>query len=101
MKNSSFFDFDKCFVSNDLLPNFINRIGTSKTKLALRQALDLQKMQGNSDTLPVLILETCGTALINSQFVRNYIGMSYVEEGMLLIYSNNLKAIQLLRDQLD
>ena len=98
MKNSSFFDFDECYLSNQLWPNFINKIGIDKAKSAVRQALDLQRMQGSSATLPILILETCGTALINSQVIKRHIGMSYVEDGMLLIYSNKLNAIQLLKD---
>ena len=55
-------------------------------------------MQGNSSTLPVLILETCGTALVNSQVIKTHIGFSYIEKGMLLIYSHKLNAMQLLLD---
>ncbi len=73
----------------------------SKAKLAVRQALDLQKMQGSSFTLPVLIIETCGTALVNSDVIKTNIGLSFIEQGMLLIYSNKLKEIQLLRDNYD
>ena len=98
MINPKFFDFDKCFLSNDLWPDFINKIGISKAKAAVCQALDLQRMQGTSSTLPVLILETCGTALVNSQVVKTHIGLNYIDQGMLLIYSNKLKAFQLLRD---
>ena len=101
MKNTSFFDFDKCFLSNELWPNFINKIGIFKAKLAVRQALDLQRMQGTSSTLPVLILETCGTALVSSQVIKTHIGLRYFEEGMILIYSNKSNAIQLLRENLD
>ena len=98
MKNSSFLDFEKCFLSNDLWPSFINKIGIFKANLAVRQALDLQRMQGTADTVPVLIIETCGTALVNSKIIKTYIGLSYVEQGMLLIYSNKFNSIQLLRD---
>ena len=98
MKNSSFLDFDKCLLSNELWPNFINKIGVFKAKLAVRQALDLQLMQGTTSTLPVLILETCGTALVHSEVIKTHIGLTYVEQGMLLIYSNKLNSIQLLRD---
>ena len=101
MKNSSFLDFDKCILSNDLWSDFINKVGIFKAKLAVRQALDLQIMQGKSSTLPVLILETCGTALVNSQAINTYIGLSHVEQGMLLIYSYRSNAIQLLRDNYD
>ena len=98
MKYSSFLDFDKCNISNDIWPGFINKFGIHKAKLAVRQALDLQMMQGTSFTLPVLILDTCGTALVDSQVVKTHIGLSSVEQGMLLIYSNKLNAIQLLID---
>ena len=98
MNNSSFLDFDKCSLSNELWPDFINKIGIFKAKLAVRQALDLQIMQGTKTTLPFLILETCGTALVNSQVIKTHIGLTYIEQGMLLIYSNKLKAIQLLRE---
>ena len=98
MKNSSFYNFEESILSNELWPNFIDKIGILKARLAVRQALDLQKMQGTSSTLPVLILETCGTALVNSHIVKTHIGLSYVEQGMLLIYSNKLNSIQLLRE---
>ena len=98
MKNSSFLDFENCILSNELWPNFIQKIGIHKAKSAVSQALDLQRMQGNSSTLPVLILETCGTALVNSQAIKTYIGLTYLEQGMLLIYSYKLDSIQLLRD---
>ena len=98
MKNTSPFNLDQCSLSNDLWPDFINKIGFIKAKLAVRQSLDLQRMQGSTSTLPVLILETCGTALVNSQAVMNYIGISYLEKGMVLIFSSKLNSIQLLRD---
>ena len=98
MKNSSSLNLDKCSLSNDLWPDFINKIGFIKANLAVRQSLDLQRMQGSTSTLPVLILETCGSALIESQAVKTYIGISYLEHGMVLIFSSKLKAIQLLRN---
>ena len=98
MKNTSHFNLDQCSLSNDLWPNFINKIGFINAKLAVRQSLDLQRMQGSTSTLPVLILETCGTALVNSHAVRTYIGLSYLEQGMVLIFSSKLNAIQLLKD---
>ena len=98
MKNSSLFNLDQCYLSNDLWPNFINKIGFINAKLAVRQSLDLQRMQGSNSTLPVLILETCGTALVNSHAVKTYIGLSYLEQGMVLIFSSKYNAIQLLRD---
>ena len=98
MKNSPFFDFEKCLISNELWPDFINKIGIFRAKLAVRQALDLQRMQGSKSTIPVLILETCGTALVNSRVVKTHIGLSNVHQGMIVIYSNKLNSIQLLID---
>lgn len=98
MKNTSPFNLDQCSLSNDLWPDFINKIGLIKANLAVRQTLDLQRMHGTTLTLPVLILETCGSALVNSQAVKTYIGLSYLDQGMVLIFSTKLNAIQLLRD---
>ena len=98
MKNPSPFNLDECTLSNELWPDFINKIGLIKAKLAVRQSLDLQRMQGSTATLPVLILETCGTALVNSNAVKTFIGLSYLDQGMVLIFSSKIKAIQLLRD---
>jgi hypothetical protein len=98
MKNISPFNLDQCSLSNDLWTDFINKIGLIKANLAVRQSLDLQRMQGSTSTIPVLILETCGTALVNTEAVKTYIGLSYLEQGMVLIFSSKLNSIQLLRD---
>ena len=98
MKNTSTFNLDQCSISNDLWPDFISKIGFIKAKLAVRQSLDLQRMHGSNTTLPVLILETCGSALVDSQAIKTYIGLSYLEQGMVLIFSSKLNSIQLLRD---
>ncbi len=98
MNNSLSFNLDECSFSNDLWPDFINRIGFIKANIAVRQSLDLQRMQGSNSTLPVLIVETCGTALVSSNSVKSYIGLSHLEPGMVLIFSGKLKAIQLLKD---
>ena len=98
MKNNFPFNLDECSLSNDLWPKFINKIGFIKAKLAVSQSLDLQRMQGSNLTIPVLILETCGTALIDARAIKTYIGLSYLDKGMVLIFSSKIKAIQLLRD---
>ena len=98
MNNSSLFNLDECSLSNDLWPNFINKIGFIKAKLAVSQSLDLQRMQGSNLTIPVLILETCGTALIDARAIKTYIGLSYMDQGTILIFSSKNNAIQLIRD---
>ena len=98
MKNTSPFNLDQCSLSNDLWPDFINKIGFIKANLAVRQSLDLQRMHGSPSTLPLLILETCGSALVHSQSVKTFIGLSYLDQGMVLIFSSKLNAIQLLKN---
>tara|TARA_B100000700_G_scaffold322823_1_gene425215 strand:+ start:2458 stop:2763 length:306 start_codon:yes stop_codon:yes gene_type:complete len=100
MRNTSSINFNQCILSNDLWTFFINKIGISKARLAVRQALDLQSMQGANYTLPILIIETCGAALISSEVVKTYIGLNVNDPGVLLIYSYQLNSIQLLRDNL-
>ena len=98
MKNTTPFNLDHCSLSNDLWPDFINKFGLIKANLAVRQSLDLQRMQGSTSTLPVLILETCGSALVESQAVKTHTGISCLEQEMVLIFSSKLNAIQLLRN---
>ena len=91
------FNLDECSLSNDLWPDLINKIGFIKANLAVRQSLDLQRMHGSTSTLPVLILETCGTFLVHSKAVKTCIGLSKLEQGMVLIFSGKVMSIQLLR----
>ena len=92
------FDLSNCNVSNDLWSKFINFIGLSKAKLAIRQSLDLQDMQGNTSTLPVLIFETCGSALVRTDALRYLTGLPSFGQGMVLIYSTKSNSVQLLRE---
>ncbi len=98
MKKSIAHNFKNCIISNDLWSNFINHIGLSKAELAIRQSLDLQDMYGNTTTLPVLILETCGSALVNIEALRSLTGLPYFGKGMVLIYSSKFNSVQLLRE---
>ena len=93
MINFPTFNLDECSLSNNLWPDFINKIGFIKARSAVRQSLDLQKMQGSDLTIPVLILETCGTALVNINAVKTCIGLSYLEPGMVLIFSSKKKRL--------
>ncbi len=49
-------------------------------------------MQGNGTTLHILLVETSGLALADIELVREHAGLSYKEEGMVLIVSNRRKA---------
>ncbi len=98
MRKSIPLDLDNYSISNELWSTFINQIGISKARLAIKQSLDLQYMQGNKYTLPVLILETCGSALVRIETLRSLTGLPSFGQGMVLIYSTKYNSLQLLRE---
>ena len=98
MKHPLSIQLSNCNLSNDLWSTFITHIGLSKAKLAIRQSLDLQDMQGDISTLPVLILETCGSALVRTEALRSLTGLPSFGKGMVLIYSSKSNSVQLLRE---
>lgn len=91
-------DFADCRPVNHLWPLLVERLGTARAQLAVRQAMDLQLMHGNSHTLPVLISETCGAALVRVDFVYLQTGLSCSQEGMVLMLSLRGKSLQLLKE---
>ena len=69
-----------------------------KAKYAVAQALDLQRMHGFNGTVPVLLAETCGLALVKVDLLRSQIGLPCHGEGMVLILSTREKVVQLLQE---
>tara|TARA_B100001250_G_C19555322_1_gene680882 strand:+ start:227 stop:523 length:297 start_codon:yes stop_codon:yes gene_type:complete len=90
-------DFDVASVDNHLWSNFVDRIGLQKASLAIRQSLDLQYMQGNNLTIPMLIVETCGTALVNITNLRIQSGLLANSSSNIIIYSSRNNSYQLLK----
>ncbi len=83
---------------NSLWADYVESIGVERAQISVRQALDLQRMQGSSLTLPVLIVETCGMALINHETLRKHMGFSSQDERLVLIASLKNKSLQLIRE---
>ena len=98
MSHSLPIDFAQCTPVNDLWPNFVERLGSTRAQYAVKQAIDLQLMHGNSLTLPVLISETCGIALVRIESLFLQTGLSCHEEGMVLMLSLRAKSLQLLKE---
>ncbi len=90
-------DFAGCSPVNHLWPQLVERLGIEKAKHAVFQALDLQRMHGIEGTLPVLLVETCGLALVRMDLLRNQIGLPCHGESMVLILSTKEKVVQLLQ----
>ncbi len=90
-------DFAGCSPVNHLWPEFVERLGSDRAQRAVRQALDIQSMHGNSSTLPVLVVETCGSALASTDLIREQIGLNAHGERMVLLLSTREKLVQLLQ----
>ncbi len=86
----------ECQLVNDLWSDFIEQIGFSRAKVAIRQAIDLQNMNGNRDTVPVLFLETCGIGLTTLVTISDVTGLFLTGQNEVLIFSNRKKAYQIL-----
>ena len=75
MKYSSFLNFENCSLDNNLWNQLINNVGMQKAQQAIKQSKDLQLMQGSDYTLPILFADTCGSALVNVDLVKMFIGI--------------------------
>ena len=66
-----FLDLSNCEPVNDLWAEFSETLGLEKASKAVRQAIDLQAMNGVEGTLPILFIETCGCLLYTSPSPRD------------------------------
>tara|TARA_B100001093_G_scaffold312399_1_gene298101 strand:+ start:2609 stop:2905 length:297 start_codon:yes stop_codon:yes gene_type:complete len=90
-------DFASCTPVNHLWPALVERLGSEKAQQAVRQALDLQGMSGQSGSLPVLFVETCGLALASSDLLREQTGLNSHGDRMVLLLSTREQSLQLLQ----
>tara|TARA_Y100001968_G_scaffold316346_1_gene344071 strand:- start:189 stop:488 length:300 start_codon:yes stop_codon:yes gene_type:complete len=98
MFNLSPINLSDCKPVNHLWPHMVEKLGPKPANNAVRQALDMQRMQGNSNTLPVLIMQTCGIALVSIDLIHQQTGFSCRDQGIILILSKKDKLIQLIRN---
>ena len=91
-------DLSSFSIVNDLFNDFVNKYGFSRSKLAFQQCINLQKMQGTENTLPVLIWETCGTGLIDIDIVKKYTGLNLNSYKFVLLFSSKFKSIQIVQN---
>ena len=89
-------DFAASAPVNDLWPSLVEKLGLERSQRAVRQALDLQAMQGSDDTLPVLFCETCGLALASTDLLREQTGLNAHGDNYVLLFSARAKKLQLV-----
>ena len=91
-------EFSKYIPVQHLWPEFVDKLGLNRAQKAVRESLDLQRMHGSMATLPVLLVETCGLALVRIDLVREKTGFSCQGEDMVLLLSIKDSLIQLLQE---
>ena len=89
-------DFEASSPVNDLWPALVERLGLERSQRAVRQALDLQAMQGSAATVPVLFCETCGLALASTDLLREQTGLNGHGDDFVLLFSPRSNAVQLV-----
>ncbi|KZR87338.1 hypothetical protein MITS9509_01188 [Synechococcus sp. MIT S9509] len=89
-------DFAASAPVNNLWPALVERLGLERSQRAVRQALDLQAMQGSAATLPVLFCETCGLALASTDLLREQTGLNAHGDDYVLLYSPKSQSVQLV-----
>jgi len=82
---------------NHLWPDLVERLGLERSARAVRQALDLQAMHGTPSTLPLLLVETCGVALVQVEQLRRHTGLVGAGEHLVLLLSQRSACLQLLQ----
>jgi hypothetical protein len=82
---------------NTLWPQFVERLGLERSQRAVRQALDLQAMQGSTATLPLLLVDTAGIALLSGEQLRAQTGLVGAAERLVLLVSPRQRSLQLLQ----
>jgi hypothetical protein len=82
---------------NSLWPELVERLGVERSGRAVQQALDLQAMHGTAATLPLLLVETCGLALVPIEQLRVQTGLVGAGERLVLLLSPRSSCLQLLQ----
>lgn len=82
---------------NDLWSSMVERLGFDRSRRAVQQALDLQAMHGTAATLPLLLVETCGLALVQVEQLRRQTGLVGAGERLVLLLSQRQSTLQLLQ----
>ncbi len=98
MKNFLGIEFSGCMPVNYLWPKLNDNLGTSKAKEAVSQALDQQLMNGDDNTIPVLLFETCGIALVQKDLIYEQTGLLSCGSKTVLILSIRYSCFQLIRE---
>ena len=82
---------------NHLWPELVEKLGLERSGRAVQQALVLQAMHGTTSTLPLLLVETCGVALVQAEQLRRQTGLVGAGKRLVLLLSQHSACLQLLQ----
>ncbi len=88
-----------CEPVNYLWIHLSESLGIDKATQAVRQAIDLQAMNGSQETLPVLFFETCGIALGTLKSIRSQTDIPLHGDKEVLLFSHKQKVFQILYEK--
>ena len=92
-------EFSKCESVNSLWSEFIENHGFERAKNIVSQAMDLQKMNGNTNiTMPIIFSGTGGLALIPIQSLKEKNLKSNPKKNQVLIFNLKKKSFQILNE---
>ncbi len=91
-------NFSNCELVNHLWPAFLENLGIDRANRAVKQAIDLQKMNGDDLTIPVLFTKTAGIALTTSQLLREQTGLKIFGGNKVVLYSPGSRYMQVLHE---
>ncbi len=87
-----------CKAVNYLWSNLLESLGLEKASQVIRQAIDLQNMQGKEGTLPVLFVKTGGVALTSFDSLQIQTGLKLNGPNKVLLYCPKEKSFQVLHE---
>tara|TARA_B100000965_G_C19113297_1_gene550009 strand:- start:40 stop:348 length:309 start_codon:yes stop_codon:yes gene_type:complete len=92
-------EFSKCESVNFLWSELIEKYGFERAKNIVSQAIDLQKMNGNTNlTMPIIFSGTGGLALIPIQSLKEKTLKSNSKKSQVLIFNLKKKSFQILNE---
>ncbi len=91
-------ELSKCQPVNHLWPDLLVLLGLNKANQLVRQAIDLQHMQGKAGTLPVVFINTGGIAFISFEVLKKQTGLSLEGDRKILLFSPKAKCYQILHE---
>ena len=94
-------NFSTSLPVNNLWQQLLKNFGSEKANKAIQEALDLKKMHGHQNSLPVLFVNTGGVALTSIQFFKSQTGIALYGNGEIVLFCSKTKSFQIMKQVSD